>query len=343
MLTRPSTMPTMFPQGFSARPAHKDEAEAIAALINAESQAVLGTNSDSPESVIEFWDIPGVDIERDTLVIVDADGQPAAYSDVFDANDPHVHIYTSGFVRPDLFGKGLGSALVDWLVERGTNGLNRAPEGARVVLVQFVAFENEAACRILESRGFERVRGSYQMRIDLTEEPAEPQPLPGITIRPVDMGREFPEAVRTIRTSFRDHYGFVDEPFEQSLERWQHLADNAPHFDPSVFYVAMDGEQVAGVCYCTPHSEEDETMAWVNTLGVRREWRGRGIAYALLRTAFAEFYRRGFQKVGLGVDAESLTGATQLYLKTGMYVARQYHAYEKEIRAGYELATQSLE
>jgi len=49
--------------------------------------------------------------------------------------------------------------------------------------------------------------------------------------------------------------------------------------------------------------------------------------------------------VGLGVDAQSLTGATRLYEKAGMHSdpARQLVLYEKELRPGIEIRTQSLE
>ena len=46
--------------------------------------------------------------------------------------------------------------------------------------------------------------------------------------------------------------------------------------------------------------------------------------------------------MGLGVDAQSLTGATRLYEKAGMHVDRQYANYEKELRPGEDLGTQSL-
>lgn len=342
MLTLYTDIQTRLPEGFSVRPPRLEDAQAVADLINAQSQAVIGAKVTSLDDNLSYWNIPTLDIEKDTLLVIDEKGLPAAYADVYDVSDPHVHIYSCGFVRPDLFGRGLGGLLADWLVERARNGLHRAPEGARVVLAQNIPVQDVAGAGVLESRGFERVRGSYQMRIDMQEAPTVPEGIPGILIRPIDMERDFEEAVRTIRISFRDHYGFVEEPFEQSLERWRHIASTNPHFDPSVWFMAMDGDQAAGTCFCTPHTDEDPTMAWVNTLGVRREWRGRGVGYALLRTAFAEFYRRGFRKVGLGVDAQSLTGATRLYEKAGMHVSREYHTFEKEIRPGYELATQTL-
>ena len=68
-----------------------------------------------------------------------------------------------------------------------------------------------------------------------------------------------------------------------------------------------------------------------------------GLGLALLHHAFGEFYRRGTYKVGLGVDSQNLTGATRLYERAGMHIARQYIGYEKELRTGVELSTQAIE
>jgi ribosomal protein S18 acetylase RimI-like enzyme len=80
----------------------------------------------------------------------------------------------------------------------------------------------------------------------------------------------------------------------------------------------------------------------VNSLSVRRPWRRRGLGLALLQHAFGEFYRRDTMTVALGVDAQSLTGATRLYERAGMHVDRQYAVYEKELRPGRELCTQTV-
>ncbi len=58
----------------------------------------------------------------------------------------------------------------------------------------------------------------------------------------------------------------------------------------------------------------------------------------MLPPSFAEFYRRGTCKVGLNVDAQSLTGAHLLFERSGMHVLSQYRIYEKEVRAGKEEA-----
>ena len=81
----------------------------------------------------------------------------------------------------------------------------------------------------------------------------------------------------------------------------------------------------------------DDGSGWVNNLAVLRPWRKQGVGLALLRHAFAAFYQRGIRKIGLGVDAQSLTGAQRLYERAGMHVAVRIARYEKEVRAGKDL------
>ncbi|KAA0260059.1 MAG: hypothetical protein EDM79_18925, partial [Chloroflexi bacterium] len=71
-------------------------------------------------------------------------------------------------------------------------------------------------------------------------------------------------------------------------------------------------------------------------------WRKHGLGLALLQHSFAEFYKRGKRKAGLGVDAENLTGALRLYEKAGMHVHLAFDTYEKTIREGREISVESL-
>ncbi len=109
-------------------------------------------------------------------------------------------------------------------------------------------------------------------------------------------------------------------------------------------FIAMDGPsgEIAGLNLCRPVSYYDAERGWVGEIGVRRPWRKQGLGLALLRHAFNEFYRRGKRKVGLGVDAQNLTGALRLYESAGMHVDQAYDTYEKEIRPGREISVKSL-
>ena len=119
-------------------------------------------------------------------------------------------------------------------------------------------------------------------------------------------------------------------------------------YAPGLWFLAMDegqdsGSQIAGFSLCRKHSYEDPEVGWVGSLGVLRPYRKRGIGLALLQHSFCENYRRGFRKVGLGVDGKNLTGALRLYQRAGMHVHRQFELFEKELRPGEEISVENLE
>ncbi len=327
---------------YSLRACTLADAAAVAELGNCWSQALMGVNTEAESAYSSIFQAPGFSPAEDTLLVLDQNCRAVGFAEFFDLNEPHVRMMAAAFVHPDHQGCGIGAYLADWLLVRAKACLHRSPEGARVTLTQYLPAQDCAAGALLTAKGFKAVRASYLMRIEMSVPPAAPQSPAGICIRPLCMDTDFEPTVRVVRQSFRDHYGFVEEPFENSIGRWKYITSHDPHFDPALWFVALDGEKICATCYCTPFSEEDPEMGWIQTLGVLREYRGRGLGLALLERAFAEFYRRGMSKVGLSVDAQSLTGATRLYEKAGMRVYRQYHAYEIELRPGVEISTQAL-
>jgi ribosomal protein S18 acetylase RimI-like enzyme len=175
------------------------------------------------------------------------------------------------------------------------------------------------------------------------DSPPEVPPFPaGILVRPFDPDTETEEVYRTFVDTFKDHFGFIEQPFEKGLAEFKHNYINEPGYDPRYWFVAMDGEKMAGICICRAEDSEDPDSGWVGKLGVRRAWRNRGLGDALLKHAFAAFYADGKRRAGLGVDAASLTGALKLYERAGMRVQRQFTMYEKEFRPGRELAVESI-
>ena len=77
-----------------------------------------------------------------------------------------------------------------------------------------------------------------------------------------------------------------------------------------------------------------DSYALVESLGDERVWRpfrGRGLGRGLLLHSFAEPCRHGLTRAGLGVDAESLTGAHRLYEAVGMHVSARFAIHEKVV------------
>jgi mycothiol synthase len=124
--------------------------------------------------------------------------------------------------------------------------------------------------------------------------------------------------------AFQDHW----EHQSLSFEDWWARNERRPGFDLSLCYVIRDGDEIAAA---SRNESNRNGGGYVATIGVRRPWRGKGYAKALLLHTFREFYDRGVTRVTLGVDAQSPTGATHLYERVGMRVEQENVVYEKSL------------
>jgi GNAT superfamily N-acetyltransferase len=216
---------------------------------------------------------------------------------------------------PEWRQKGIGTAMIRWAFARANDALLRVPENARVSINAYTIGSHKPSKRLLEDNGMKLFRHSWMMIINLEDEIPEPQWPDGIILRPYDHEKHAEEVYSADYEAFQDHFGFVEEPFEEGYPKWLHHMVQDEHYDPTLWYLAFDGDQIAGGAICRPVSWEDPNAGWVRSIFVRRAWRRRGLALALLRHAFLEFRKRGKQRAGLEVDAENLTDATQLYKK----------------------------
>lgn len=189
----------------------------------------------------------------------------------------------------------------------------------------------QSAARLFRALGYTYARTFWTMRIELGEQLATPVVPAGIDIRTFDRERDERGVYRALAEAFDDHWGRGFPTYEQ----WLHhdLDGESPEFDPGLWFIALEGDEVAGAACCRASIPRAPDTGEVSTLGVRRAWRERGIARALLLTGFAELRRRGIPRAELGVDSESPTGATRVYERAGMHVAYSSEQWEKELRA----------
>jgi mycothiol synthase len=329
------------PEGYVMRGATLNDLPAAVDMFNACSQQLLSVNEVTLEGYRREWEIPILNLPEDVKVVIAPDGSIAACQELWNLFDPHSRINTWGRVHPKHQGRGIATALLRWAEDHARQEIPLAPEGARVVLLNWINHLDTAAHAAMIKSGFELVRNSYRMRIDFTAAPPEPVWPAGITLRPFVPERDLEAVARAEADAFRDHWGFTERPLEQDLQMFRHWLTE-PRFDASLWFVAMHGDEVAGVSLCDPWTDEDPDQGWVGSLGVRRAYRKQGLGLALLRHSFCELYKRGRKAVGLGVDAQNLTGALRLYEKAGMRVYRKNNTYEKELRPGVELSTQTV-
>lgn len=326
-------MTLVLPTGFHVRPPTLEDIPAIHSLLAACDIADTGEVDSTEAELRAEWQSPSFDLTRDAWLVVAPDGQIVAYADV-----PHrQHAIMDVWVRvhPDHRGHGIGAYLLRRVEERARECIATAPEGTLVTVNGGMNHYNEVSRRFAERAGYSLIRSYWRMAIDLDATGSIPEPRwpNGIVLRTFMRGQDDHAVYSAVEEAFADHWGHVPQPYDE----WLQLMDR-PDFDPSLWFMAMDGDQIAGAAQCRVRLDN----GWVGRLSVRRSYRQRGLGTALLLHAFREFQRRGYHSVALGVDSQNLTGATRLYEQVGMRVTRQFDSYRKVLRPGEDLAVQSL-
>lgn len=330
----------MLPEKFTERSARMADFDELVALSNLQSQALLGEDEETVDHLVTMWQTPGLDLERDFRVAVASDGSLAASVEVWNIMEPYVCLNSYWYVRPDLAGQGLEEWAVNWSDERARKDFNRAPQGARVVIRMRFPEENRLAIQTVERCGYRSVRRLDRMLIDLNRQPEAWDEISGVTLRLANGRPEIEPILFALWESFEDHWGHVQEPFENYRDRFLAWAEKGPDAERMLWLAAAEGGEVTAGALCTAGMPEDDQLGWVNLLGVRRQWRKRGLGKALLLNAFHEFYRLGLLRAGLVVDADSLTGAARLYEAAGLRTVRTSLVFEKELRPGFDLSVQ---
>ena len=290
----------------NVRPIVESDAAAVASMVVEDSEALTGRPSRlGPNDVRDWWS--RADLARDSWLFLD-DGEPVAAGWVPPYGDKAAF---AGVVAQRAKGRGYGSAIVE-RAETAAQGRGLAR------MHTWVPPEDAAAIALLRERGYVEVRRFYEMAIELAAAPPEPVVPEGFVL---DAFREEdgPAFHDTLEDAFRDHWEWHGTPFD---EWWELRRDN----DHSLWFVIRGGTEIAAA---VRNDAERNGGGYVGIIGVRREWRGRGFAKALLLRTFGEFWQRGVTRVSLDVDADSPTGATRLYESVGMHVEGAMAVYER--------------
>ncbi len=264
------------------------------------------------------------------VLIAEVDGKMVGYNRVFWAMEPEsTHIYSHfGFVSAEWRGKGIGKAMLHYAEGRAREMEAERENKKSGILDAWVDAKQAALETLLKSEGYEAVRFGYHMERDLENIPEIPMP-EGLEVRPAT-----PEHYRAIydaaTEAFRDHWGFT-EPAEGEYEAWL----KHPLYQPHLWQIAWDGDQVAGMVQNFIKDDNNKLMGrklgYTENISVRRPWRRRGLASALIARSMKMHKELGMTEVALGVDTENPNGALQLYEGLGYKVVTRETVYRKEL------------
>lgn len=280
---------------------------------------------------VNYANLVNCEPERD-IAVAEVHGELVAYARVFwrDLVEGGRSYETFGFVHPDWRHRGIGGALL-----RHNESLLRTiasqHQGIAPMWFSSEGVERDAGnVALLRREGYEPARYFHEM-VAPTLEPIAATPMPdGIELRPVTRDR-YRAIWDAEAEAFRDHWGEA-EWTEADWRRFEAEPDNA---DPRFWRVGWDGDEIAGVVTTTVPAEENERhdrrRVYVSGVSVRRTWRRRGLARALLASSLVGARDAGFTSAGLGVDTDSPTGATELYRSLGFEPEQTLIAWRKAL------------
>ncbi len=318
----PAVLPEPDPAatGLSWRPLTRADVPALAALVARVEELDAQPFRTSEAEVDEWFDGEWKDLARDSRVGLDADGAPRAWllTDSSPGDVRVVRVHLSGGVDPQWRGRGIGRALVGWGTARARQRLVESGKDVPGRIFGFLEDHRTDALALYAAAGYTPIRFFTDMRRDLS------RPLPEVRapegVRIVPWSDELDEPVRLAHNeAFADHWG--SEP--RTPEAWR---VGRAMFAPQWSHVALDATtgEVAGYTMSGRYEHDwavaGFTSGYTELLGVRRAWRGRGVAPALLEAAMRSFRADGMEYAELDVDTANPSGAHGLYARLGYEV-----------------------
>ncbi len=228
--------------------------------------------------------------------------------------------YWVAAVRPEHLHRPLFLALVEWLEQRATERAHAEQIPGQVFRCWMPhpgpgLEPGDVPAGWLHDLGYRAVRfGAAMVRPTLDEIPDLPLP-EGVEIRPVT-----PEQLRVIWEA--DVAAFAGSFGEQETTEaaWLRFRDD-PIADPSMWKVAWSNDQVVGQVRSFVNHEENESegrlRGYTEFISTHADWRGRGLASALLAASLREVRDRGMTEAALGVDTENPANAFGIYERLG--------------------------
>lgn len=292
------------PPGLTARPLTTADTRGVYEVMAALQRAEIGAADIEEADIVADWQRPGVDVPQVTMGVF-ADDRLVGYAEA--ARDGRC----DAAVDPRWHGRGIGTALTRWMQHRSRE------LGARTVGMPVP--QGGSGDRLLSSLGY-RVRWtSWVLQLPAGGSIA-PRDLPEAHRLRAARPEEYPAVHGVIEDAFLEFSQRDRAPFEDFEAGVVHR----PGFEPWQVRVVDGPDGIVGAAVLIMARDEAGAVVegYVDTLAVRADRRGRGLAQALLVDAFSLARQHGAPACGLATD--SRTGALGLYEKVGMVVTQTW-------------------
>lgn len=315
------------------RPLTRDDIPQWATLLAAVEQVDRTGEHYNEADLAEEMANPDIEVGKD-IVGAFHDREMVAYFSTYPRSTDQTHqkVHVEGSVRPDRRGQGIGRQLVEAMIERAdaVHAERRPDLPARFFATGLSS--NSAQAELMTDCGFRAERWNFVMRVELADAPA-PKPLPdGFELRRYEPS--YSAAMHAAHNAaFLDHPNFT--PWTDVM--WKQWVSESRNFRPELSFLVVEPADPQRVVAYLQSNEFDayfevtgKREAYVAKLGTRREFRGRGIAGALLQHALAAYRDAGLDEASLDVDSENPTGALGIYERAGFLVESRWTNYVLE-------------
>lgn len=265
------------------------------------------------------------------MIFAEIEGKPVGYGRCWwnqEADGDYIYPSLIHLV-PDWRRKGIGLALLQHLHARIKEISHQHPPEAPKFHQMWTADTEQWLNAVITHLGLEPIRYSVLMTRPCSL-PIEINPLPkGLEVRDVKTD-ELRKVWDGFNEAFLDHFGMY-LPTEEQYQNW--VSD--PEFQPHLWKIAWEGDQLVGtelnyISY-SENEKYNRKRGYTEYISVRRPWRRKGVARALLSRSIKMFQEMGMEETCLGVDTENPNGALKLYQSLGYKEEKRYTNYRAEI------------
>lgn len=335
-------------KAFSLRSYIRSDADAVVQVVNTAAAQTIGV----PQAVVDR--VGNVRLARyvpetsEKVVALSPQNDVVGYAYLANV-EQHIVFEVGGAVRPDCWGKGVGTMLLDWAEQHASQQSIRAPAGVKTVLQANIYENQHEAIELFTQRSYVSVREWLHLVIELDTPPVMPSLPDGLQLREMDLDNDWDIVGPAMDEAFADHWGAISLPEAETMasdEAQQATADilqdesysNAPGF----CFIVLDKHVVAGGILCNNKLVESHNSGRVGSLFVRPGYRRKGVGHALMLAAFNNFWNHGIRRIITDTDSESFSETPIFYTRLGLNTYRREFLFEKVIRSGREVRRLSV-
>lgn len=313
------------PSGYSSRQHTVDDAQAFLSIVQKLDIHACGETSTTLEEMIDDLADDKLDNGAGGIAVLDSTNRVVAIVNAFNELSLNRGLFADVFIDPTIdtdIGKLIGDAVVRATVSYSQQIAAQYPDTEPFIRTGLYATD-EAFLHGLRSNGFEQSRILWRMRIDHERELHPPVVPQGVTFEDFNHSEDHYRQMHFVQMeAFREYHDFRPKPYEEWRAQWADRLTEDPHW----WRLATVNGKVIGLCQRTRRFES-AGFGYIGSLGVLSDYRGRGIARALLHDAFYWDQRNGLNSTLLHGDSTNPTGAMVLYQSVGMRTDREYLAY----------------